>query len=166
MSRYSPFQVLVQRLASSGLVSAVLSRTLHSLDRAVRKLTHGHRSLTSILSGAPVVVVTTTGVRSGLPRTLPLLCIRDLDDLDRFALIASNWGQRKHPAWYYNLKANPRATCRIDGLLAAYVAHEATDEEYRRYWQLATQTYAGFALYRRRAGDRRIPILVLTRSVG
>ncbi len=91
-----------------------------------------------------------------------MLCIRDRRDPERFALIASNWGQRRHPAWYYNLKANPQARVTIDGQARDYRAQEATDEEYERFWNYARETYFGFDLYRKRAGDRHIPILVLT----
>src|SRR5262245_20064927 len=89
----------------------------------------GRATLTSALAGLAVVLLTTTGAKSGLPRTLPLLCIRDERSPSTFALVASNWGQTHYPAWYFNLKANPQAVGSIRGQVQTYVAHEASGEE-------------------------------------
>lgn len=94
-------------------------------------------------------------------RTLPLVPVRDDQDLAVLAFVASNWGQHQHPAWYYNVKASPRVTCTIGGRAAEYMAHEANGEEYEKYWQCAVDTYFGFALYQQRAGSRHIPIIVM-----
>ncbi len=162
MSNYSAFHSIVQKLASSRPGSWFFSRTLHHFDRGFLKLTKGRKSLTSLLSGAPLVTLTTTGARSGLPRSLPLLYIRESESAVSFALIASNWGQKNHPAWYFNLKANPRAICTIAGQTREYMAREAEGDEYKLYWQCALDTYIGFPTYQKRAGTRHIPILVMT----
>ena len=75
--------------------------------------------------------------------------------------MASNFGQQHYPAWYFNLKANPLATCTLRGQAGEYLAHEAEGAEYDHYWQLAQAAYAGFPLYKERASHRRIPIMVL-----
>ena len=160
--RYSFFHSLMQRIASSALGAWLLSRTLHQADGIFLKVSKGRTTLSSILTGLSVVVLTTTGAKSGLPRTLPLLCIRDTDNPDQFAIIASNWGQHRHPSWYFNLKAIPRATCSLGGNARAYLAHEAVGDEYERFWQYAVKTYLGYPLYKQRAGKRHIPIMVLT----
>jgi deazaflavin-dependent oxidoreductase (nitroreductase family) len=162
--RYSFFQGLVQKIGSSRFGAWFYARTLHHFDRVAFKLTGGRATLTSALAGLPVVLLTTTGVKSGLPRTLPLLCIRDERNPTTFALVASNWGQPHYPAWYFNLKANPRAIGSIRGQTATYVAHEASGEEYERFWQCAANTYLGFAVYKQRVGERRIPIMIMTRE--
>jgi len=149
-------------MASSSIGSWFFSHTLHHLDRFVYYVSRGRTSMTSLLSGAPLVMVTTTGARSGLTRTLPLLCIREHKTAESFALIASNWGQDHHPAWYFNLRANPRAMCSIGGVAREYVAQEAAGEEYALCWQCAMDTYIGFPTYQKRAGERHIPILVMT----
>jgi deazaflavin-dependent oxidoreductase (nitroreductase family) len=159
--RYSLFQVLVQKIAASRPGAWFFARTLHHFDRAVLKLTGQRMTLTSILSGLPIVLVTTVGAKSGISRTVPLIAIRDECDPNTMAIIASNWGQHSHPAWYLNLKACPRATCSLSGRTAQYVAHEASGEEYAKFWQRATETYIGYPLYKVRAGERRIPIMVL-----
>jgi len=152
----------MQRLAASPPGACFYARTLHHLDKIVLKLSGGHMTLTSLVARLPVVMVTTIGAKSGKPRTSPLLCIRDKSDPTTFALIASNWGQRHYPAWYFNLKANPHATCSIASQAGSYVAREAVGEEYERLWRYAAETYLGYPLYQQRAGGRRIPILVMT----
>lgn len=160
-----PVASFVQSLAASRLGAWFLARVLHHLDAAVFKLSRGHRTLSGMLSGLPTVILSTTGAKSGRPRSVPLLYIQDIQDPDKFALIASNWGQRRYPAWYFNLKAHSQATCAIDGQSAAYTAHEAAGEEYERFWKRATEIYMGYVLYKRRiASGRRIPIMVMTPS--
>lgn len=160
--RYSAFQTLTHRIASTRLASRVYARTLHRMDRAAWKLSGRRMLLSAVLSGVPEVMVTTVGARSGLPHTLPLLRIRDESDPDTFAIVASNFGQDHHPGWYFNLKANPGATCSMDGRTGEYVAHEASGEEYERFWRQAMETYVGFAAYKERAGKRRFPIMVMS----
>ncbi len=108
--QYSIFHTYIQDYAASPSGAEYLSRNLHHFDRIFLKMTKGRTTLTSILTGLPVVVLTTTGAKSGLPRTTPVFYIRDSNDPTLLAVIASNWGQDHHPAWYYNLKAEPRAT--------------------------------------------------------
>jgi deazaflavin-dependent oxidoreductase (nitroreductase family) len=137
---YSRFQSMIHRFVSSRPGAWFSSRTLHHIDQITFKLTGGRMTMGGSLSGMPVVMVTTTGAKSGLPRTLPLAYIRDEQNPAVFALIASNWGQKHYPAWYFNLRANPQATCCIDGQAEEYVAHEASDEKYARFWQYAVET--------------------------
>jgi deazaflavin-dependent oxidoreductase (nitroreductase family) len=161
MKAHNAFQRFVQKFASSRPGIWVGSHFLHYFDRGVYRLSSGQKTLSSYLSGLPMVVLTTTGARSGLKRTTPLVAIRKGADDSCFALIASNWGQDHHPGWYFNLKANPVATCTIDGVTGVYRAHEACGEEYNHYWQRASQVYFGYTIYKQRLGDRRIPIMVL-----
>jgi len=162
--RYSPLQSLIHKITSSRPGAWLASRTMHHFDHMFLKLTGGRSTMTSLVAGLPVVILTTTGAKSGLPRTLPLLCIRDEQDPTTFALIGSNWGQAHYPAWYFNLKANPQATCSIQGEIGEYMAHEAGGEEYERFWQYAENTYLGYLLYKQRTGKRRIPIMVMIPS--
>jgi deazaflavin-dependent oxidoreductase (nitroreductase family) len=161
MMASNAFQRFVQNFASSRPGAWFGSRVLHQLDRGIFRLSGGRKTLTSYLSGLPMVVLTTTGARSGLKRTTPLVAIRKRTDDTCFALVASNWGQDHHPGWYHNLKANPVVTCTIHGVSRVYRAHEASGQEYDAYWQCASQVYFGYTLYKRRVGDRRIPIMVL-----
>jgi deazaflavin-dependent oxidoreductase (nitroreductase family) len=158
----SIFHSFAQKIASSAMGAWLLSRTLHQSDGIFLKASKGRVTLSSILTGLPVVLMTTTGAKSGLPRRVPLLCIREMDNSDQFAVIASNWGQHHHPSWYHNLKAVPRVTCSLQGNVREYVAHEASGDEYERFWESAVEAYIGYPLYKQRAGGRRIPIMVLT----
>lgn len=162
-SHPSSMQRILQKIPASRLGSSFFSRTLHYLDRRLMKTTGGRLSLPGILAGIPVVTVTTTGAKSGLPRTVPLVAFADGE---RIILIASNWGQKHHPAWYLNLRADPRATVAVDGRQGSYIAREAGDDEREKYWEMAYSLYFGFRLYRQRAGDRKIPIMILEPAPG
>ena len=152
---------LVIFLAASRPGSWVFARILHHIDPLVFNLTGGRATLSSFLGGLPVVLLTTVGRKSGRRRTVPLLGVRDPDNPGRLAVVASNWGQRRNPGWYYNLKAHPQAVCIVDGRTGEYVAHEAEGEAYERFWRLAEAAYPGFPRYKERAADRHIPIMVL-----
>lgn len=160
--KYSRFHTLMQKIAATPTGARFYARTLHLFDGLFLRLSGGRMTISSLVSGLPVVIVTTTGAKSGLPRTIPLLCIRDEGDPASFAIIATNWGQKRYPAWYFNLKAHPRATCSIAGKEGKYLAHEAVDEEYARFWQCAADIYIGYPLYKQRIDGRSIPIMVMT----
>ena len=119
-------------------------------------------TLTHYLSGLPVVLLTTTGARSGKQRTTTLAYIHHPNDRSKFVLVASNFGQSRNPAWYYNLKLHQRATATIDQRSMTYIAYEAEGEEYSRFWKIALEIYPGYQLYQHQAGERHIPIMVLT----
>lgn len=163
---YSILNNTVQKLASTRIGSYCFSRTQHHFDRLFLKLSDGRTSMSSALAGMPIVVMTSIGAKSGLPRTHPLVCIWDQDNPEIFAVVASNWGQKQYPAWYYNLKANPHVTCSIDGQEGEYVAHQVEGEEYERFWHYAEAVYRGFPNYKQRVGDRDVPIMVMTALVG
>jgi len=146
----------VLRTKASGLF---LARVLHHLDRPVLRLSHGRHSLTSMLAGLPVVTVTTIGAKSGQPRTLPLVAIPDGENV---ILIASNYGQQHHPAWYYNLRAHPKVQLTYEGQTTTYIARETAGAERERCWQRAVDLYSGYARYEERAGQRQIGVFLLT----
>lgn len=156
------FQVLMQKLVANPAVSKAFSVFWHRLDRVCLRLSKGRTSLTEIFAGMPMVLLTTTGARSGLARTLPVLCLRDAAKPEVVAVAAANWGKEKMPSWYYNLKATPHASVLLDGRQRICSAREAQGEEYERYWTLAEATFVGMKHYRQRVGDRLIPIMILT----
>lgn len=155
----TPWCRMVQRLAATRWATWLLSRTLRLIDTPILKVSRNRASLTSFLTGLPVVVLTTTGARSGLERTTPLVGVPD----DRSViLVASNFGSSSHPAWYHNLHARPEARLEIDGEAGEFIAREASGEEYERCWRKAVELYSGFEAYRKKAGGRRIPIVILS----
>jgi F420H(2)-dependent quinone reductase len=133
---------------------------LHAVSRihaAVYRASRG-RLLGRIGKRMPVLLLTTTGRKSGRRRTTPLL---HLEDGGRYAVIASVGGAPQHPAWYLNLRADPRATVEIGGRKLAVRAETAGPEERARLWLAATAMYPGYDAYQART-TREIPIVVLT----
>jgi len=151
-------QRLLRSFAASGPGSWLFARILHHIDRPVYRLTRGRHTFASLVSGLPVAMLTTTGARSGLPRTVPVLGLPLSDGL---AVIASNYGQERHPSWYYNLRANPTGEVDFDGVKRRFCATEARGERRERIWQQGLRVYPGWSQYERRASDRRIAIFVL-----
>ena len=157
------FQRALRRFAASGPGSWLFARILDPLDRLTFRATKGEHLLSSMLSALPVAMVTTTGARSGQPRTVPLLA---LPTDDGPAIIGSNYGKPKHPAWRHNLRANPDGEVDVEGRRWAYRAVEVEHERRERIWQRALLTYPGFAGYARRAAPRRISVFVLEPQPG
>lgn len=144
--------------SSSRIGAKVFSFFFHHVDRTALRVTRGKFSPGAQAIGLPIVILTTTGAKSGQPRALPLLAI---PDGDKVIFIASNWGGTKYPAWYHNLRAHPQCTVTYRNETRAFSAREARGEEYDRYWQQAVNLYKGYAEYKTRTGGRRIPIMVL-----
>jgi len=161
--QYSGFQKFGHDLVSGKWMTAIGTRLFHRADKMVYRLSGGRYTATSLISGLPMVMVHTIGAKSGQPRPIPLLCIRENKSDTEFAIIASNFGQAHLPAWYFNLKANPQVECTIRGETKTYLATEADpdSEAYRRYWSIAEKVYVGYPKYKERAG-RHIPILIMT----
>lgn len=157
------FHRWARRLAATAAASRVSARGLHHADRLVFRLARRRTTLTSLVSGLPVVMLTTTGARSGQSRTLPVLGLPDGDDI---VVIASNFGRERHPSWYHNLRAHPDASVTVGGATRDVRAREATGDEWERLWRRGLATYPGWAGYRRRAAHRRIPIMVLAPREG
>jgi deazaflavin-dependent oxidoreductase (nitroreductase family) len=152
-------QRALRRLPASRPGSWLLAPVLHRLDRPVYSATRGRHTLASLLTGLPVVLLTTTGARSGRRCVVPLLGLPTPDGL---AVIASNFGRPHHPAWYYNLRANPEAEISVEGARRRVRAVEAEGEQRARIWQQALTMYPGYTTYERRVGDgRRIALFVL-----
>ncbi len=135
------------------------ARALHHFDRPVLRLTHGRQSLTSLMSGLPIVAATTIGAQSGQPRSVPLVAVPYGENV---ILIASNFGQKHHPAWYYNLRAHPEVQLTYEGKTVADVARETSGEERERCWRHAVDVYSGYAAYKQRAEHRTIGVFLLT----
>ncbi|MHB1568518.1 MAG: nitroreductase family deazaflavin-dependent oxidoreductase [Solirubrobacteraceae bacterium] len=157
-ARANALQKVLRLLAASGLGAWLFARVLHRIDRPVYRLTRGRHTFASLLSGIPVVMLTTTGARTGQPRTVPVLGLPTADGL---AVIASNFGQRSHPAWYHNLRANPEGILAVQGRSRPFRAVEVEGERRRRIWEQGLRVYPGWAQYERRATNRRIAVFVL-----
>jgi deazaflavin-dependent oxidoreductase (nitroreductase family) len=115
----------------------------------------------SLAVGAmPLVVLKSTGARSGQPRETPLGYFTDGDDV---ILIASSYGRERHPGWYHNLLANPECELHIGPRGGRFVARRAEGADRDRLFGLAVDHYLGYANYAKRTnGSRTIPVLRLT----
>lgn len=153
----NPLLLASQRFLSWRPVTNLVAPFMHHVDRFFLRLTGGRWDITQ-LAGLPVIEVTTIGAKSGKQRTLPLA---GLPDGDKFVLVASNYGREHNPAWYYNLIANPRCVVKNKGRVGAYIAREADEQENKYYYDIAISYYIGFAAYRQRAKNRKIPVMIL-----
>ena len=156
--RANALQKALRRIAASGPGSWFFARVLHRIDKPVYRLTGGRYTFAALLSGLPVVMLTTTGARSGRPRTVPVLGFPTPAGL---VVIASNYGQRRHPAWYHNLKAHPQGQVALDGRTWDFTAREAEGDERDRIWRQGLTIYPGWSQYEKRATNRRIAIFIL-----
>lgn len=138
---------------------STVARRLVPLDLAVQQRTGGRLSLLR-LAGRPYLVLTTTGRRSGLARSVPLLYIPDGVD---FVVVGSNWGSSRHPAWSSNLLARSDARVREGGRDIAVRARLVTGAERDRLWrELIRPTWPAYDDYDERSGDREIRVFRLT----
>ena len=153
------WQKIIQRLAMTEFISSrFLAKYLHHMDTAVLKWSNSRYSLTTVLTGLPVINLITTGAKSGQLRSVLLAGYPDGDNI---ILIASSLGSTNHPAWYHNLCANPDVQIRLCGETRTYEAHIVEGTQRERYWQLAMDYYPGYQAYESRAGGREIPIVLL-----
>ena len=109
--------------------------------------------------GTNLLLLHHTGARSGTAYVNPLAYLRDGD---RYVVFASKGGAPSHPAWYHNLKAHPDVEVEVGTATFPALASEAAGEERDRLFSTQAQRSPAFADYQVRAGDRVIPVMVLT----
>ncbi|MFE0590359.1 nitroreductase/quinone reductase family protein [Micromonospora echinospora] len=141
---------------------AAAGRLLVPADRLVGRLTRGRVVALGLI---PSLVITTTGRRSGKPRSNPLLYVPDGDG---YVVVGSNWGQPSQPAWALNLLAEPTAEVTLAGRRIPVRAELATGTERERLWRLLVTEWPAYRTYAQRAGDREIRVfrLVPTGAAG
>jgi deazaflavin-dependent oxidoreductase (nitroreductase family) len=122
----------------------------------------GGRALNQIF-GMPVVVLTTTGRRTGQPRTTMLAT--PVEEEARIVLVASNGGDPRDPAWFLNIQENPDVEIIIHGETRQMRARIATAAEKQELWPRAVAAYYGYARYQTWT-DREIPLVILEPSTG
>ena len=109
-----------------------------------------------------LLLLTTTGARTGQSRTTPMMFHRDGD---RLLVIASNIGARKHPHWYLNLAAEPHVVVEVGDERFDAVAVPLEGSERDRVWTMLKETYPFFAEHETKTA-RVIPVVALTRASG
>jgi len=124
------------------------------LDRALYRLTRGR--LTSTAGAAPVMLLTTTGRRSGRPRTTPVMYVRNGAG---FVISSENFGQQRPAAWPLNLIADPRATVRVGSEVMTCRARLLDDAEADVYWPRLVEIWPAHESYLARSGTRHTFVL-------
>ena len=145
----------LQALAQTRLGGRLFITIFPAIDRRLMPLTRGKPS-TGL--GQPVVLLHVRGAKSGIERSVPLLATKTGDTV---LLVASKAGARRHPAWFFNVRASPDVEVTIDGGRRPMHARIAEGEEHERLWNVVCDNYTGYAKYQERAGDRVIPVVVL-----
>jgi deazaflavin-dependent oxidoreductase (nitroreductase family) len=133
---------------------------------------YGHRAGRTIAPPTLVIILSGFDVR---PRPGKLVqangaaygrMAAGVEDNERLVVIASNYGQHRNPAWYHNLRDNPRASIVFEGVERDVVARELTGEEREHWYARGIEVYPGWTQYRKRASHRRIPVIELTSADG
>ncbi len=109
------------------------------------------------MNGVPVLLLSTTGRKSGQSRTTPLTYLQDGENT---VIVASNGGSDKHPAWYLNLRAHPEAEVQIGRDRQRVRAEVASDEERARLWPKLVERYSSYDDYQQET-SRKIPVVIL-----
>jgi deazaflavin-dependent oxidoreductase (nitroreductase family) len=147
-----------QAFASTRPGAWAFSRSLATMDRVVSRVSGGRTSVPRLMAGLPVLVLTTTGRRSGQPRASHLIAVPFADTL---ALIGSNFGQPDTPAWVLNLEAEPRAAVTYRGVTRDVVSRPATAAEQDQVMADSARVYGGYLKYQQRITGRRLRIFIL-----
>jgi deazaflavin-dependent oxidoreductase (nitroreductase family) len=138
----------------------MLSATLHLADGWLFEVTNGRTTMSSLTSGLPVIMVTTIGAKSGLPREVPLIGIPTGDDL---SVIGSGFGQGPTPGWVHNLRERPEARVAYGDRSVDVHAQEVFGDNAELVWATARGLYPGYAVYPVRASHRRMSVFLLQR---
>jgi deazaflavin-dependent oxidoreductase (nitroreductase family) len=141
------------RLSNS--LGATGLRTVGKLNAPLYRLSGGR--VGGKLGKAPILLLTTTGRKSGQPRTAPVLY---LADGDRFVVINTNAGNAKTPAWSLNLRATPEAEVEVGRKRVKVRARLAEGEERADLWRRHMEQYSGWDFYESKL-DREVGVFVL-----
>jgi deazaflavin-dependent oxidoreductase (nitroreductase family) len=156
--RAGPLRRLVRKAAEIVPMSWIRPRLVVGIDREVFRLSRRRTTLSALVSGLPIVMLTTTGARTGQTRAVPVL---GLPDDDRLILIASNFGKPSNPGWYHNLRAHPSAVVTWNGSAVEMHARELEGAERQQYVDRGIEVYPWWEPYHRRAAPRQIPVIML-----
>lgn len=137
-------------------MATFFQRTFSGLNVGAYKLTGGR--LGGQFGKAPILLLTTTGRKTGKERTWPLIYIRDGDAL---AVVASNGGSDQAPAWWLNLQANPRGSVRIKNDTWQVEASNGSQEQRDRLWPQFNAIYKTYDSYQQKT-TRQIPVVLLS----
>ena len=159
------YRALFIRLGRTAWFTWLSINVVVPIDRFVYRRSGGRFSALHFGRGRavlPTLLLTTTGRKSGTPRTTPVVY---LEEDGRIFVMASNFGQERHPAWSANLLANPEASVQIGTRRMDVRARVATDDEKARFWPRQLALYPTWEAYRHRT-DREFRAFVLEQTPG
>lgn len=133
-----------------------INKQIVGVDKFLQRVTRGKLGLVQV-AGLTGLMLTVRGVKSGIARSTPLLCVPHKDG---WLVAGSNWGHPKPPAWVGNVSAADRAVVTFRGTPYDVVPHEATGAEYDELWAVMNRTWPNYAKYATRT-DRRIRVFHL-----
>jgi F420H(2)-dependent quinone reductase len=153
---------LIEKLAPTKAGGRIFLTLATWVDRRLLPLTGGRISSGfGSRFGKNILLLTTTGSKSGLKRTVPLLFTPYKEQI---VLIASRGGDPKNPAWYNNLRKNPEVEVTIAGKIRKFRAEQVEGELREELWEHANRIYPGYNAYQSRV-SRTIPVILLTEIV-
>ncbi|MBK5305737.1 MAG: nitroreductase family deazaflavin-dependent oxidoreductase [Frankiaceae bacterium] len=151
---------VVQKVSGSPRFAPIAKHVMPPLDRTLSKLTRGKFVVSSLL--LPSLVLTHTGAKTGQQRVTPLACMPDGDGA--WFVVASNFGQVKHPAWSGNLMKTPAARVAYEGKTYDVSAHLLTAGEKAAVWPRLSKMWPTYDRYVELSGGRDIRVFRLSTS--
>ena len=136
----------------------MIDRTLFGAEH-VRRYRETDGEVGYMWNGAPILLLTTTGRRTGEPTTTPLIFGRDGD---RYVIVASKGGAPAHPGWYRNLVKTPEVEVQVKADRFRARARTASGDERERLWRAMNEIWPHYDSYAEKT-DREIPVVVLER---
>lgn len=152
------FHRTMQAFAATRFGAWLFSKTLARMDRVLGKLTRGRATVPELMARLPVLVLTSTGRKTGRLRESHLIAVPYRDTL---ALIGTNFGQPSTPGWVVNLEADPRAKVTHRGVTREVVARTADAVERSEILADSSRYYGGYLQYQQRITGRVVRIFVL-----
>lgn len=153
------YRQLVNRFSATTPGTWLVKHIASRVDPIIFTATNG-RCTSTVIPTLPMLTLTTSGRKTGRPRTVQLAYHRDGDD---YLVVASSMGSQTHPAWRYNLEAEGRAEVRVRNGVFPATATVLTAQEKQRLWPAIQATIPQMATYVRRT-DRDIRVFRLTRT--
>jgi deazaflavin-dependent oxidoreductase (nitroreductase family) len=143
------------RVGASPLGVWFIGKVISPLQRGIYRLTGGKASIPGLASSV-VLLLTTTGRRTGRPRTVPLFYLREGN---RLVVCNVNPGFERTNPWVLNLRATPRASVQVGGDTGLYRAREATESEVSRFWPILVHLWPAYQVHLQRGGKRTLFVL-------
>jgi deazaflavin-dependent oxidoreductase (nitroreductase family) len=148
----------IVRITTSPAVTWFIKHVASKVDPILFRATNG-RFTTLGPPAMPMLTLTAKGRHSGEPRSVHLACLEDGGD---YLVVASAMGQEKHPAWRYNIEANPDVEVQVSGERFAARAQVLSDEEKDAFWDAVREAIPQMNVYEKRT-DRNIRMFRLSR---